>query len=66
MNLNNNESMNIAENNIEHPQAELVNVPSVQYVYKHKQRNELTAWRYQDGKYQKNQLIQSIKENIMH
>ena len=21
------------------------------YIYKHKPRNELTAWRYQDGKY---------------
>ena len=38
MNLNNDESNNIAA--------------SVQYVYKHKQRNELTAWRYQEnGKY---------------
>ena len=37
MNLNNDESNNIAA--------------SVQYVYKHKQRNELTTWRYQEGKY---------------
>ena len=38
MNLNNDESNNIAD--------------SVQHVYKHKQRSELTAWRYQEnGKY---------------
>ena len=34
--------------------------------YKHKPRNELTLWRYQDGKYFKNQMTQSINENIIH